>query len=154
METTNIINIPEGFEIDKEKSNDRQIVLRKIEVPRTWDEYCEMMKGKDSYWFDNTNIFHETFGSVPSVTEFADKEDTEAFVALSKLIKLRKAWIGNWKPVWTNRDAKFVIIINRNDIEDAMNYNVSSALSFPTEEMRNEFIATFKDLLEIAKPLL
>lgn len=154
METKNIINIPEGFEIDKEQSTERQIVLKKIRRPRTWEEYCEKMKGKDSYWFDNTNICHETFGSVPSVTEFADKEDTEAFVALSKLIKLRKAWIGNWKPDWTNKYAKFVIIINRNDIEDAMNYNVSSALSFPTEEMRNEFIATFKDLLEIAKPLL
>ena len=26
METNNIINIPEGYEIDKDKSNERQIV--------------------------------------------------------------------------------------------------------------------------------
>ena len=31
METNNIINIPEGFKIDKEQSNDRQTVLSKIE---------------------------------------------------------------------------------------------------------------------------
>lgn len=46
METNNIINIPEGFEIDKEQSNDRQTVLSKIEDKkvRSWEEYCKKMK--------------------------------------------------------------------------------------------------------------
>ena len=30
MKTKNIINIPEGYEIDKEQSTERQIVLKKI----------------------------------------------------------------------------------------------------------------------------
>lgn len=158
METKNIINIPEGFEIDKEQSTERQIVLKKIEDEkvRNWEDYCKKMKGKASYFYHYNlgETVSSNFDHNPMLSEFEDKKDAEALAAFDKLLKLRKDWIGNWKPDWTNRYAKFVIIINRNDIEDAMNYNVSSALSFPTEEMRNEFIATFKDLLEIAKPLL
>ena len=157
METTNIINIPEGFEIDKEQSNDRQIVLRKIERPRTWEEYCQMMKGKQSFYCNsetNYSITQSKFDDRPCIDEFDNKEDAKAFLALSRLRKLRKAWIFGWKPDWTSQDQKFVITTFKNNIEENINYNASRSLSFPTEDMCNEFHKTFKDLLEIAKPLL
>ena len=83
-----------------------------------------------------------------------DKEDVEAFVAYSKLLKMKKQWVGSWKPDWTNQDQKFVITTFKNNIEENINYNASRSLSFPTEDMCNDFRKTFKDLLEIAKPLL
>lgn len=158
METKNIINIPEGFEIDREQSTERKIVLRKIEEKRarSWKEYCEMMKDKDSYIVDmSSNVRTSKFLSAPVVGEFEDKEDAVTFAAFSKLLSLRKNWVGYWKPDWKNNNvAKFTIITAENEISKGEHYKVNSSMSFPTEEMRDEFLDCFKDLLEIAKPLL
>ena len=159
METNNIINIPEGYEIDKEQYTERQIVLRKIEnkSARSWKEYCEKMKGKNSYFYNNAirRIVDSQFGSEPVLSEFEDMEDVETLEAFSKLLRLRKDWVGEWKPDWTNEDqTKFTIISAKNKIDDSIGDFINRSMSFPTKEMRNEFIVTFKDLLEIAKPLL
>ena len=158
METNNIINIPEGYEIDKEKSSERKIVLRKIERPRTWEEYCQMMNGKQSFYCNSETGYstvQSKFGENPCIDEFDNKEDAKAFVALSRLRKLRKAWIWDWKPDYKNsNEAKFTIITAENEISKGEHYKVNCSMSFPTEEMRDEFLDCFKDLLEIAKPLL
>lgn len=159
METKNIINIPEGYEIDKEQSTERQIVLRKIEnkSARSWKEYCEKMKGKESYYcnFTSVKIDSSHFGLEPLVTEFDNLEDTVAFTALGKLLKLRKDWIGEWKPDWTNGlQAKYVIKVQKNKITCVTNWCVNCSMSFPTVEMCEEFYNCFKDLLEKAKELI
>ena len=129
METKNIINIPEGFEIDKDKSNERQIVLKKIGRPRTWEEYCEKMKGKDSYFFNETlqEVRCSNFGETGVfVSEFVDDEDVVAFVAFSRLRKLRKQWIGEWKPDYNNyNEVKFTIITAENAPQNAIAYMVN-----------------------------
>ena len=159
-ETKNIINIPEVFKIDKEQSTERQIVLKSISCrPRTWEEYCEKMKGKDSYFFNETlqEVRCSNFGETGVfVSEFVDEEDVVAFVAFSRLRKLRRDWIGkNWKPDWKNDNvAKCTIISAENEISKGEHYKVGSSMSFPTEEMRDEFLDCFKDLLEQAKSLL
>ena len=156
METNNIINIPEGYEIDKEKSNEHNIVLKKIEDKRvrSWEEYCEKMKGKKSYYLGVWKICDSHFEGEPILSEFEDKEDVEALVAFCKLRKMRKQWIGEWEPDWTNDESKYTIINEGNLFVSSLNVAVSNPMSFPTEKMRDEFIETFKDLLEIAKPLL
>ena len=158
METNNIINIPEGFEIDKEQSTERQIVLRKIDNRvRSWEEYCDKMEGKDSYYFNEIvgKICSAKFKEDFILSEFVDDEDVVAFVAFSKLRKLRKQWIGEWKPDYNKyNEVKFTIITAENEISKGERYTVSCSMSFPTEEMRDEFFNCFKDLLEQAKTLL
>ena len=154
---TKVWNIPEGYEIDKEKSNERKIVLKKIEDKRanSWKEYCDMMKGKDSYVVDKYGNVHTTnFSEAPVVGEFEDKEEAQVFAAFSRLLKLRKNWIGDWKPDWTNDESKYTIINEGNLFVSSLNVAVSSPMSFPTEEMRDKFAETFTDLLVIAKPFL
>lgn len=154
---TKVWNIPEGYEIDKEKSNERKIVLKKIEDKRvrSWNEYCKKMEGKDSYCFGtNWKIYSSTFGRTPALSEFKDKEDAEALVAFVKLLKMRKDWVGDWNPDWTNDESKYTIINEGNLFVSSLNVAVSCPMSFPTEEMRDEFAETFTDLLVIAKPLL
>ena len=155
---TKVWNIPEGYEIDKEKSNERKIVLKKIEDKRvnSWKEYCDMMKGKDSYVVDKYGNVHTTnFSEAPVVGEFEGKEEAQVFAAFSRLLKLRKNWIGDWNPDWTNNEeVKFDICAADNRIVTGTCYLTSRSLSFPTEEMRDKFLDTFRDLLEQAKPLL
>lgn len=156
METKNIINIPEGYEIDKEQSNDRRIVLKKIENrARSWKEYCDMMKGKDSYVVDMYgNVRTTNFSEAPVAGEFEDKEGARVFTAFSMLLKLRKNWVGDWKPDWTKVGYKFTIITQDNNVCRGTNSDIGRSISFPTVEMRDEFFDTFKDLLEEAKTLL
>lgn len=155
---TKVWNVPEGYELDKEQSTETKVVLKKIEDKRvdSWQEYCELMKDKDSCFVDmNGNIRTTHFLATAAVGEFEYKEDAVAFAALYKLICLRRNWVGNWKPDWTNNDKeKFVIVGFVNRIENRIFYCISHPLSFPTDKMCDEFIDTFKDLLEIAKPLL
>ncbi len=76
-------------------------------------------------------------------------------MAFSKLRKMRKQWIGEWKPDYNNyNEVKFTIITAENEISKGERYTVNSSMSFPTEEMRDEFFDCFKDLLEQAKSLL
>lgn len=169
METKNIINIPEGYEIDKEQSTERQIVLKKIENKKivlkkiedkkvhSWEEYCDKMKGKDCYYVNNfyNEVKSSLFGDTPLMEEFDNKEDAVAFDAFCKLRKMRKDWVKEWKPDYSNySEVKFTIIAEENEISKGERFRVNCPMSFPTEKMRNEFIVTFKDLLEQAKPLL
>ena len=153
------IDIPEGYEIDFEatKKQEGLIVLKKLGRPKNWAELLKMIDGKESFWYDSS-LGHCVKGEVEAcigLGEFMDEETASAFVALWKLLSYRKAWIGNWKPDWTNKEQiKFAIIDKDNKIEKITSFYVSHPMSFPTEKMRNEFYESFKDLLEFAKPLL
>ena len=154
---TKVWNVPEGYELDKEQSTETKVVLKKIEDKRanSWKEYCDMMKGKDSYVVDMYgNVRTTNFSDAPTVGEFEDKEGARVFAAFSRLLKLRKNWVGDWKPDWTCSDPTFIIVNSRGNVNDGASYHASSPMIFPTEEMRDDFLATFKDLLEQAKPLL
>lgn len=155
---TKVWNVPEGYELDKEQSTETKVVLKKIEDKRvdSWQEYCELMKDKDSCFVDmNDNIRSSRFSSGLCVGEFEDKEDAVAFAALHKLISLRKNWISDWKPDWTNKDQmKFSIARVNKGIGVGENQTVSRSMSFPTREMRDEFFDTFRDLLDEAESLL
>ena len=150
------IEVPEGKKL---VLKDNTIVFEDIEsqLPKTWEEFCKKMNNKDSYYFNaefNT-ITSSKFGPVPVISEFDNKKDVEAFATFSKLLKLRKDWIGDWRPDWTDgSQIKYVIFTENNEICVGTHLHISNSMSFPTEEMRDEFFDCFKNLLEEAKTLL
>lgn len=160
MEKTITFNIPKGYVIDKENSTDTNIVLKLTESskPKTWEEHCEKMKGKNSYYINNAvyeGVISSKFRAEPMISEFEDKEDAEAFAALSKLLKLRKDWVGEWQPDWTDMNQlKYTIVNQGNRVVVCVNDHSCRSLSFPTKEMRDAFFEYFKDFLEQAKTLI
>lgn len=129
----------------------------KPKLPTSWDEYCEQMKGKDSYWFHEVEgeIKPKFFCSEPYLSEFEDKGMLEAFIAFAKLLKLHKVWIGDWQPDWkTYKDEKYIIATKRGEIDLRSTWVNSSPMCFPTKGMRKLFALYFRELLEKAKPLL
>ena len=159
MEKTITFNIPEGYVIDNENSTDTNIVLKLIETsrPKTWQEYCAKMSGKESYYTTNTicGVIPSKFGVDPIISEFDNKEDAEAFEAYSKLFKLRKQWIGEWKPNWANESQRKYVIFNyAGEVVRDRSLSTAHCLSFPTLEMREEFFECFKDYLKQAKDLI
>ena len=146
------INIPEGYEIDKENSTFEEIVFKKIEdplakLPKTWEEYCKQTEGYVSYFFSSPkSIIKSWFEG--SYNEFITEERVKQFVALGKLLQLRDYWVGDWK---INSDNIYVIY--KNVIIAAMK-NSDFPLTFPTREMAEEFKECFEDLIKQAYPLV
>jgi len=163
METRELkIDVPEGYEIDKEKSTFEHIVLRKISnsLPRSWDEYCRQQKdmGLTGYYLNNTKINECSWRdmSIPSnwSSVLPSRELAEAVCALMQLMSLRQAWIGDWEPNWDGYTCHHCIVTIENKYCVQQYYDSYRALSFPTSEKAEDFMNTFKDLLEIAKSLI
>lgn len=164
METKELkIQIPEGYCIDESKSTFEKIVFKKKDKPRSWEEYCKNHEGDFYFITSDSNI--SGLGFNPRIKNPLDvstskntlpsKELAEAFLAMMQLMSLRQAWIGYWKPDWNNyEDDKWGIVYHDNKPAIGVYGNSSRALSFPTEEMATDFMNTFKDLLEVAKPLI
>ena len=164
METKELkITIPEGQEIDwQESAKQKKIVFKKKDTkPRSWEEYCKNHYGDYYYISSDSNFIglvynpgHCELSSIYAKNVMPTKELAEAFLAMMQLMSLRQAWIGDWKPDWKNGNTKKWCIIFECELKVSYFYSNSRALSFPTIEMAGDFTDCFRDLLEIAKPLL
>lgn len=129
------------------------------ELPKTWEEFCERNKITcgESYISPTSNIKKLVTGARNSIIDrnlCTSKQEAEAFTAFMQLRQLRKAYIKDWEPNWDNNDPKYCIMCDSNQFDTIDCYHVSGPLSFPTNVLANKFLTNFKDLLEIAKPLL
>lgn len=157
MEKELKVEIPQGYEIDKQKSTFEKIVFKKIpENPKTWEEYCKQTKGRTSYFWNSLETIHGTIFD-GFYNEFSTKERTKQFVALGKLLQLRDYWVGDWKHnIPTFDDSAFAVFYNV-ILNEAQITNISYAnlpLTFPTREMADKFITCFRDLINKAYPLV
>lgn len=140
---------PLGYEVDRQKSTFEKIIFKKIpENPKTWEEYCSLMKGKTVYYTNCNNIIVSGFSDAHN--KFVTKERAEQFIALGRLLQLRDYWVKNSKfkdavGIFTWSDG--VIVTNECDVNDC-------ALTFPTQEMADKFITCFRDLIKKAFPLV
>lgn len=82
--------------------------------------------------------------------------EAKALAAFSKLLKLRRDWIGEWEPDWNIvEERKYVIERKRiSQFKVTVYFTNSRSLSFPSYELAQEFIETFRDLIEEAKTLI
>lgn len=154
------ITIPEGQEIDWQESvKQEKIVFKKKDTkPRSWEEYCNNFSG-ELFYFSNRNSIESVVTSdgmsYTAKDYLPSKELAEAFLAMMQLMSLRQAWIGDWKPDWRSEYSyNYCIIDGGGSFEICILNQCRYALSFPTKEMAEDFMNTFKDLLEVAKPLL
>lgn len=87
---------------------------------------------------------------------YNDEIKTSA-IALGKLITMRNLWWevdNDWNPLFDDYSYKYIIYNDRNTIDKGLTTTNNYNLVFRTKEIRDEFYETFKDLIEIAKPLL
>lgn len=167
METKELkITIPENHEIDwQESANQEKIVFKKKDTkPRSWEEYCcqQQTNGKEGYCINNITseikkldwgLCTYQYSSWRNV--LPSEKLAEAFLAMMQLMSLRQAWIGDWKPDLSCVYSNNYCVVGVGDRFYVCNLGKSRcALSFPTEEMATDFMNCFKDLLEIAKPLI
>ena len=148
------INIPEGYEIDKEKSTFEEIVFKKVEdplakLPKTWEEYCKQTEGYVSYFFSSPkSIIKSWFEG--SYNEFITEERVKQYVALGRLLQLRDYWVKGYS------EFRYAVYGDRLDGTAICDWrdNINHPLTFPTREMAQKFVGCFKDLMKKAHPLI
>ena len=131
------------------KSTFEKIIFKKItENPKTWEDYCSLMKGKSVYYTNCNTITVSGFSDAHD--KFVNKKRAEQFIALGKLLQLRDYWVKQSKfkdaiGIFTLSDG--LIVTHECDVNDY-------ALTFPTQEMADKFITCFRDLIKQASPLV
>ena len=155
-EKTVSISVPDGYEIDKEKSTFEKIVFRALPdkgLPRSYGE-LDIVVG---YKVCNDSTVEEASGKAVSHNKgiFPTKEEAEASIALAQLCQLRDRYNGGWKPDWDAKvQEKYCIDFDSRGIYGSTWLTRRHVLCFKTRELRDEFIKNFADLIEKAKPLL
>lgn len=123
--------------------------------PMSWKEYCEQnpIKAGDVYIGEISDI-----NSIEDSRDRYEDDDVnvmpsylcKAFIAYMKLIQLRNAWVKDSEKT----GCYFRILTEKDSIVRKTYMFCTGGLSFPTTAMANEFVKTFKELLEEAKPLI
>lgn len=148
------VDIPEGYGVKFNKNSNQIEFIKKDSKPKSWEEYCEQVKNTRCYTYMYNLIVPYDRTSDSQYDEFDTEEEAAAFIALGKLIQLHKVWVKGWKPDWKDNNNKYTIEGFADGIHASSSLHVRTLLSFPTEELCKEFLDTFKDLLEEAKPFL
>lgn len=137
MNTKELI-LPDGWEVKEVVDN--KIIIREKEkaLPKTWGEFVRRS------------------GEYNTITVLSPGESDNAVRALGKLLICRNAWwkqLG-WKPDWDKPDEKHCIVRKGEAADKQIKSFESCILAFPTYEVRDQFLDSFRDLIEEAKELL
>ena len=162
------VEIPVGYDLVINGTDCK--LVPKSRLPKTWEEFCEV------HPIQNGECFIGECAKIHEVEEhrrnknidknfLPNKETAEAFLALMQLIQLRNCYNGDWEPDWTNElETKYTITFYYNLYCDRdggvveavpdLECVIPRVLTFKSEELRDQFLENFKDLIEIAKPLI
>jgi hypothetical protein len=149
------IEIPNGFEIDKENSTFEQIVFKELEkaLPKSWED-LKIIEGHFVQGKDSECRHEKKYTSSDNRNIFSTKKQAEASIALAQLSQLREVYRNGWVPDWKNDEYKFCIEFYANETHKDYYYFPNHFLSFQDKETRDLFLENFKDLIEQAKPLM
>lgn len=149
------IEIPQGYEIDKEKSTFESIVFKEIKkrLPKNWEE-LDRVQGY--YIQSNSRVNRLSVGANHSRNQnvFATKEQAEASIAMAQLSQLMKVYNDGWEPDFNDDKEKYVIFFKNNNICVNYLFKTQCFLLFKNLEIRDLFLENFRELIEQAKPLL
>ena len=148
------INVPEGYEIDKEKSTFENIVFKKKKgLPKSWED----LKNVSGYWVHNYCGTVRFDGQISHTNRntFKTKEQAEASIALAQLSQLRDVYRQGWEPYWNDAtEHKWIIHFKGTDIHICREWLNNEFLSFKEVETAELFLENFRHLIEQAKPLM
>lgn len=155
METKEII-IPQGWEIDKVEDN--KIILKESnkELPKTWEECCELL-GEGEYINNESIICNYTphCGASKANENILPTDLGKPMLALCQLLVCREVYRQGWKPNWTDyNEIKYCIEQVKNWITKETYTITAKVLAFQSAEIRDEFLENFRDLIEEAKELI
>ena len=141
--------------------------LTKVELPKTWEEFCNNYKVQKEECFIASNSVIANVSSSDRRLIYSDQnllpneQAAKAHLALMQLHQLRDCYRQGWEPDWSDGRDKYCIVYN-NSIHPntANNYSIAAYthartfLSFQSEEIARLFLKTFRSLIEEAGDLI
>lgn len=137
-------------------------VKEEISIPKSWNEFCKKNDSVvDEYYITSGSLVRKKASQIYRCP-YADSallktaEDAEGLLALIKLKRLRDAWWGNWRPDYKSDTNKYYICKEHLSCPDGTlkvctSIRHEAFLIFPEEEMAQDFIECFKDLIKQAE---
>ena len=120
----------------------------------------EVPDGKKAVWKDGKIVFEDIKPKLPKTWEEFCKQNkvkikaTEQHLALMQLHQLRDCYRQGWIPNHEENSKKWSITKFKNKLYACSACHYSSFLSFQTEEIAEQFLTNFKDLIEQAGDLI
>lgn len=137
--------------LDVAKSKELGLLKEEDIRCKSWKELVDKYDDGECYCWSDTFDKICKCDTIARCENQLTHEDAIAIDALSKLMKLRRNRVGNWEP----RCEEGFYYIKYNYITNFLNvfHGVASGalLTFPTDEMAQEFSACFADLIEKCK---
>lgn len=138
------IKIPEGYEIDKEKSTIENLVFK----PKK-ESYLDISK---KLFYQKRAFYFSKFGGIASAVicdgtycdpnNCTSEKQAQKLLAINQLMNVAKYLNNEWEPDWENsRVYKYFIIISYNNIEISNNWiNNTGVIYFKTRELAQKAI--------------
>lgn len=143
------------YQLDIKQAKKLKLLKEKDNRVRSWDEFKEKYENIEGYTYVTISDCMLTHDSPINTPNQLTPHEATALAAFSKLLKLRRDWIGEWEPDWENGEQKkYVIECIGWGIRTYIQGTYRRNLSFPTQQMAHEFLETFHDLIEEAKTLI
>ena len=138
--------------------------LTKVELPKTWEEFCNQFKIHGEYCINTDSSIKEENDDYRDPlydrSILPSKKAAEAHLALMQLHQLRDCYRQGWTPDWSdsNKD-KYCIIYNgaysgTNSYRIDIYIDVRTFLSFQSEEIAQLFLDNFRNLIKEAGDLI
>ena len=145
------IEIPQGYEIDKEKSTFENIVfkLAKKELPKRWEE----LKLIDGYYYNvhsELNLASEYSTVAENYNVFATENQAKCALAMAKLSQVMAVYNDGWVADWDNdTQEKYVIVKFRNKIQINDGSLYKEFLTLKSQELALLFLQNFREDIDI-----
>lgn len=154
MNEINIILEGKEYQIDIQKAKELGVIKEKDIRCKSWKEFINKYQNKQGFIYNIDDKRIELTRTPIMTTDQLTKDEAIAIKAFSKLLKLRRDWIGDWEPNWINVEHKYCIIVTGNHYAICSFYSDHHTFSFPTEKMAKEFLNCFRDLFEQCKNII
>lgn len=160
MKQTIEIEVPEG---KKAVWKNNYVLFEDIELPKTWEEFCKghFVDLNGEFYIDYQSSIRSNKDGYYNRAENYDKnllpskESAEAHLALMQLHQLRDCYRQGWVPDWNNVNQNKYCIENHSNIHYNVSYTSSvHFLAFQTDEITEEFLHNFEDLIKKAGDLI
>ena len=136
------VQIPEGYEIDRENSTFEYIKYKKVksEYPKSWEEA-----------FEGRAVYGSFISGSSNKHIFKYQEQAESMIAYAQLTQLMAlpCFNGDWKPKWTNVELKYFIYSDVEKLVIGKCYSYHKFLAFRSREKAEIFLELYKDLINV-----
>lgn len=138
-----------GQTISIELTQEQIEQLTKKKPAKRWEDLKEVSGWYIDSYSEPVYIENVHVSSLASRRLYATENQARSALAMAMLSQLMKDVNGEWKPTWNSTyQKKYIIEFTNFKINTNYYYEFPCFLSFPTKEIRDEFLANHRELIE------